>query len=281
MNIKIKGIPLEDIQKNPKNYNVNNLSEVIPNDYNDTRFACNTQNWIESFHDFFIHITIENIQWMKEANNLYNITNKWSHLYDDELEELTSKLSKEYTFKWEDYFVRTSHVSLKESPYGIGPYRDFKSIIKAICCTYYKHAAIQESDKVLNIYLLKWINFNYFKEFRVFVYKNKITGISNQHLYEKNTLLTSLSKNDLEILAKKIVEYFYNDFTKKWKNTITHKLLDSYTFDLLIDNNDNFYFIEPNSFGASYAAGSSLFHWELDYNQLTNYNNEIEFRYTC
>lgn len=41
-------------------------------------------------------------------------------------------------------------------------------------------------------------------------------------------------------------------------NTITNKLLDCYTFDLLIDN-DEFYFIEPNSFGWTCAAGFYLF----------------------
>lgn len=61
---------------------------------------------------------------MKEANNLYNITQRWnSYLYYDELEDLISKLSKKYTFDWDKngYFVRTSHMSLKESDYGIGP----------------------------------------------------------------------------------------------------------------------------------------------------------------
>lgn len=286
MDIKIKEISLEDIIKTPQSYNVNNLSKILPDDYNETRFACNTENWIESFQDFFIKITIDNeriVKWIKEANNLYNITQKWSDLYDDDLEELTYKLSKKYTFDWDKngYFVRTSHVSLKESDYGIGPYYDLKNIIKAICTTHYKHNAIQETDKVINIYLFKWIKFNRDKEFRLFVHKNKLTGISVQHLYERNTFVNSLTKDEIYILINKIVYYFNNEFKTKWENTLTNKLLDCYTFDLLIDNDEQFYFIEPNSFGASYAAGSSLFHWEKDYNQLTNENNQLEFRYTC
>lgn len=46
----------------------------------------------------------------------------------------------------------------------------------------------------------------------------------------------------------------------------------------LIGPNDSPYFIEPNSFGKDYAAGSALFHWIDDYDALHN-SDIIEFRY--
>jgi hypothetical protein len=55
----------------------------------------------------------------------------------------------------------------------------------------------------------------------------------------------------------------------------------NYTFDLVLLNDSTFYFIEPNSFGKEYSAGSALFHWINDSDILLNEScNEIEFRYT-
>ena len=63
-----------------------------------------------------------------------------------------------------------------------------------------------------------------------------------------------------------------------------HKInwTNNYTFDFAIINSQP-YFIELNSFGKEYAAGSALFHWILDEHILYNkfeHNNFIEFRYT-
>ena len=46
---------------------------------------------------------------------------------------------------------------------------------------------------------------------------------------------------------------------------------------LLGDNNEP-YFIEANSFGKYYAAGSALFSWVYDHDTLHE-NNEIEIRW--
>jgi hypothetical protein len=109
-----------------------------------------------------------------------------------------------------------------------------------------------------------------------------LTAISQQACYSKFTidqnLLNSnyLNLNDgtnitelLQLYAKIIVDYFESDIKPKL-NHIT-----SYTYDFAIccDKNNmrnQFipYFIEPNSFGKEYAAGSALFHWILDEDKL-------------
>jgi hypothetical protein len=57
--------------------------------------------------------------------------------------------------------------------------------------------------------------------------------------------------------------------------------ISSYSYDFAIVNNKP-YFIEMNSFGKEYAAGSALFHWLLDEDILYGKSGEncIEFRYT-
>jgi hypothetical protein len=42
---------------------------------------------------------------------------------------------------------------------------------------------------------------------------------------------------------------------------------------------DSAYFIEVNSFGAHYAAGSALFNWTHDYAQLHGETNVVELRF--
>jgi hypothetical protein len=129
---------------------------------------------------------------------------------------------------------------------------------------------------------MEWIDILPEYEFRVFVYQNKITAISQQNLY--SLLLDTnpnISSNTFELEIKKkldiIVEYFYN--------TIVYKVdwINSYSIDIAIVNSQA-YFIELNSFGKEYAAGSALFHWLLDesilFNKLETNENTIEFRYT-
>ena len=132
----------------------------------------------------------------------------------------------------------------------------------------------------LIIYLLDWVQIKPKDEFRVFVYKNKITAISQQNLYSLlYTSNTNINNFELEIKQQLdiIVNYFYSLMINKidW--------IQNYTFDFAIINSQP-YFIELNSFGKEYAAGSALFHWILDENVLYNKFNDnnllIEFRYT-
>ena len=265
-------------------FNVNNLHEELPNDYNKIKLVGNTKNWIDIFHNNnYKKIIIDkyDLKWIKEANKLAIITGRFSEIYRDEFNALTGKLKCVYgKYVSNGVFVRTEHVSLKSGKYGIGPYYNFETIIESICTTSRTHNAIDDSDEFITIYLMKWIDLNSDKEFRVFVYNNNITAISIQHIYEYNKWINSLSTSDIELLIKNINNYFNNIFKKKWNKTITSTLVSNYTFDLTLNEQNEFYFIEPNSFGAKYCAGSALFHWVNDFDILNNDTGDIEFRYT-
>lgn len=56
-------------------------------------------------------------------------------------------------------------------------------------------------------------------------------------------------------------------------------VMDIYKMNPEVDD-DGWYFIEPNPFGAEYSSGSSLFHWHLDEQQLLGNIEIIEFRYS-
>lgn len=88
----------------------------------------------------------------------------------------------------------------------------------------------------------------------------------------KNEILTL--ENTKEIGEKVLL--FINNYVIP---TIIH--IKDYVVDLAILDDGTIYFIELNSFGAQYAAGSALFHWKKDSEILLNNKIDIEFRYTA
>lgn len=134
------------------------------------------------------------------------------------------------------------------------------------------HECFQRGDEECKIYFMKWIDMDQDKEFRIFVYQNEITAISQQYLYSVNDYLNSLSDEDIKEMVYKILDFFEKHIKEKMR------YMSNYTMDLSLINNDEPYFIEPGSFGKDYASGSALFQWVNDHGILHD-SSEIEFRY--
>jgi hypothetical protein len=286
MQITIKPISIDDVLANNKvRYNTNNHweNDVKPSDYDEIIRKTNTNKWIDQFKEYkkIIIDTKQDLNWMKKAFEIGSKTGRFPHMFDDELEDMCMRYKK-YDIIFEDnsYFIRTENVSLKEGKNGIGPYKDFKSIIESIVTCRLGHSPLYEDTTFITLYLIKFQeNLNGLKEFRVFVHKNKITAISQQSLYDSNVILVPLSEKDKFELINKwinlIIEYFENEVKKRFT------YIDSYVMDFAILDDDTPYFIELNSFGKEYASGSALFGWIQDYSILYGLNgNSIEFRYS-
>lgn len=290
-NYKIKPIKLDDIvQYDKAKYNSNNhwVNNSRPEDYDEVLAQTNTSKWINQFKQFK-YMSISNpiwLNWLKQANEICSQTGKFSQLFEDEMNEICSKMEKQQgiskIFNGTGYFVRVNNVSLKYGQHKEGPYYLLRQILESVVSCIGGHTPIKQDTTDLDIYLMEWIDILPEYEFRVFVYQNKITAISQQNLY--SLLLNTnpnISSNTFELEIKKkldiIIEYFYNTIVDKvdWMN--------SYSIDIAIVNS-RAYFIEFNSFGKEYAAGSALFHWLLDesilYNKFETNENTIEFRYT-
>lgn len=114
---------------------------------------------------------------------------KFSTIYEDELEEFLKHYEYyNYLFDGKKYFVRCENVSLKYEEYGNIPFTNLKDIIKACVTCKDSHTPIYGDILELRIYLFEWININPNLEFRVFVNNNKITAISQQHIYSRNPI---------------------------------------------------------------------------------------------
>jgi hypothetical protein len=114
---------------------------------------------------------------------------------------------------------------------------------------------------------MPWLELLRGQEFRVFVCDQKVTCISQQNLFSRNELLCALPSEEARL--KRMREWCYA-LLGAFQDTISDKLapLRDYSIDATILSDGSVYFNECNGFGAAYAAGSSLFHWTIDHEQL-------------
>lgn len=263
-------IDLEDVVVNDKTkYNSNNHWDIRPVDYDEVLSKSNASHWIDHFKTYHkITIDPKELSWMRECNKISEQTAKFSHQFDDELNALVTSLNTLYghLFNGTPYFVRCDTVSLKYGQHGVGPYYNIKDIIESAVSSRKGHSPLREST-TLNFYLIKWININPDKEFRIFVHNNNITCISQQNCYRSNALNSEIVKHCCEIM----INYWQNVV----KGKITH--INNYTIDMAVLEDDTPYFIEINSFGKEYAAGSALFHWIIDKKKLCNDKDNIVY----
>jgi hypothetical protein len=281
MNIIIEEIELDSVLYYGKEkYNSNNhwINNEKPFDYNTIIENCNTSKWIDNFHQnyYIINIFKGDINWMKEAYSIGNITKKFPSQYEEEKQDILKRY-KSNIFNGTEYFIRTESVSLKHGIHGVGPYNSFEKVIESICTCKVGHSPIDKNITHIKLFLLPWIKFEYMNEYRVFVYQNRITAISQQNLYESNYILSKFKEKERNDKIRKYILIIKSYFDYKIKNNIIH--MDSYTYDFIIRNDDTPYLVEFNPFGKEQAAGSSLFHWILDDSMLCNKENKIYFRY--
>jgi hypothetical protein len=287
----------DDVKKYDKiRYNTNNIwtqsmtpsmTPSKPSDYDEKIKLTFTSQWIDSFFSHYIILNIPLVDWMYDVSNISQMTHKFSKLYSEELDQYIlhneSEFIKDYLDK-NDIFIRGETVSLKEGIYGIRPYKSLKQIIESICTSSRGHSILdnrdnkQNTNKIIKLYLLKWIDIIEFQEFRVFVKNKKITAISQQNLYKINTILEKLSEKEINIVVNKWIQIIIKYFESNIVNKIVH--ISDYCIDMAILKDDKPYFIEINCFGAEYPSGSALFEWISDFDILNGKKSEIYFRYT-
>lgn len=270
----IRRYSLLDVVTNDKVlYNTNNHYLVQPHDYTEKVALGNTKNWVDKFHTGYTVITLDSadLAWMKPAFQLCSQTRRFSRLYDSELEMTCAK----YTFPEGRWFIRSERVSLKSGCHGCGPYTSMQMVIESMVTCIRGHQCFRDLDSECKLYLLQWLDLDPEKEFRIFVYNNQITAFSIQNIYSVNEWLNGLT--DTEIL--KVLSDIQAFFIENVKDKMVY--MSSYTMDLAVLPENKFYFIEPNSFGKEYSAGSALYHWIHDTETLLSDKPTVQLRYTA
>jgi len=272
-------------------FNNNNHWEngTPPSDYQEVCDSANANYWMDKFQDFYYVINLRKIDllWLNEADNIGRHTMTFPKMFQDEMEALLAKYSyvdKIFAAEPKGLFVRTDRVSLKNGAHGAGPYTSLKMVIESLVTCIVSHTPMKnsETEEDLKLYFLPWRNIHTDAEFRVFIHNNKITGISQQHLYYSNKTLTAMDSKQADITIKKWANIILREFDDNIKRKITHTA--DYVMDIAVlnplDDSPQPYFIEMNPFGTRYSSGSSLFCWLRDNEQLYGDGSVVEVRYT-
>lgn len=278
----IESCSIDDIRLNPQNYNSNNhwIDSIMPDDYKETNEKTNSEFWLPKFKDKYVVVTFSSseVALLKSMMDLCRLKNEISLIHKEDIDDIVKKYAGIDELLKEGKFVRTENVSLKYGKNGIGPYTNLFKVIESILTSPDGHCPLYPTSTSLKLYILPWISINKFREFRVFVCNNKLTAISQQHLYESNELLKSLDEEHKMCTIIQWIDIIVGYFNDVIKSTITH--VSSYVYDFAILDDNSPYFIEINPFGKEYSSGSSLFHWILDEDELYGKTDFIYFRYT-
>lgn len=250
-------------------YNTSNhwVDKKPPSDYKYVSEQTNTSKWIDGvkeYHKIEIDLKSSLARWMKDAFKIGVHTGAFPKGFEDELDLFVQHNSYEDIFTGSKYFVRTETVSLKGGMHGVGPYMNMRSIIESIVTCHFGHTPMNQDDDSIVLYLIPWVELSPDSEYRVFVYQEKITAISQQHLYHvyQDTMETHFARHVSIILS------YFESFL------ISHLAhVSSYCIDIAVLEGRPF-FIEINPFGKEYSSGSSLYGWIQDEHILLGHNDE-------
>jgi hypothetical protein len=264
---KVSRLTREEVYSNER-LNSNNLWEdegrPKPANYLERLRKTRTSRWVSPSIPT-ITLDAEDTKWMaKCAMDVGCITGRFSKLYEDNLKETVKKHEAKFPpldAADKGWFVRTETVSLKGGEHGVGPYNNLTKVIESICSSNLGHMCIHAGCENLDafpIYFFPWIEIA--QEFRVFVYQNRISAISTQHWSAVHEDLHALSDAQVGQIGQKIIDYFCQNLQTR----LAEICGPDYTMDIAILADGSPYFIEPNGFGADFAAGSAAFSWVDD-----------------
>jgi hypothetical protein len=194
-----------------------------------------------------------------------------TRLYVEELQPIIDRLKD----NWKDgmWFFRFNSASPKDGNYEYPIYLVNNVISKIVTS---KRALLCLEKKQDTIYFMEYIKkWQKCCEFRVFIYKNKMTAIS-QYEVSYDSYFHNIDPEKVKLICENI---------KKWlESELLQEILikidtNNVVVDIYIENDNTFNIIELNPFGYWLASGSSLFNWLTDKEKLYNTKGDICIRY--
>ena len=173
------------------------------------------------------------------------------------------------------YFCRLNQCSPKDGLYKEGPFTDNAKALDSIISSLRSNKELERCKKAESgnlVYFIPWrTEWKNWFEFRVFVYHNKVTAIS-QYNWSRNLGLVNYP---LQQWGKNIIE-----FCEKIVIEMPNTTEGNWVIDVIVDpNTNNVELVEFNCFGAELAAGSALFGWIQDRDILYSNGSIVEFHY--
>lgn len=271
--------------------------------YNQETWRDKWENIPENEHkaEFIVDLTEKEIRVLREACVIGVLTLRRAKHLQEELEEIERKIPIEPN-NVKKYFIRTLQSSPKDGKYNEGPFFTAREMVDALITSTRAHYNFDMYPTFNKLYIVPWddkwtkqvsSNKNSANnepiEFRVFYYYGKMTAIS-QYNITRVYRLAQMTDEELTQLVK-CIEIFCNKVCDSMKS-INLTNLGHYVIDVMLlplnngsvcSNLDAFgkiELVEINTFGAELPAGSALFHWLKDYEQIYGKKEFIEFRIT-
>lgn len=121
-----------------------------------------------------------------------------------------------------NWFVRIERASLKNGEDGIRPYDSLENVIKSLVSINPGHKYFSDADETLTLYLRPFRhNLHIMKEFRLFVYRGALTGISSvsKRWRVPNRWLTALDQQRLleQTVRTKLVDAYEAEFNPRMR----------------------------------------------------------------
>lgn len=282
--VKIETLSLGEVLEHDRvKYNVNNLwADQRPHDYFERLDAIHARHWMPLLKPEAQRLSIwpGELPWLKECARLCSQTGRWSGLFEDDMALLLARHADvDAVLQQRRWFVRSDTVSFKYGQHGAGPYSSLRQVIESAVSSLQGHTPLFNEATELNLWLVPWIdNIGTNNEFRLFVHQGRLTAISQQQLYARNTRLTPTLAREWA----QVIHAYFEAHIKPLLDSALPALRQGCTIDLAVLDGNTPYFIEFNSFGAESAAGSALFHWLDDAEKLESHEQQqqpIWFRY--
>jgi hypothetical protein len=285
--IELVLVPPQDVEKyGDSRFNSSNHPPK-PSDYYEKLESTKMSNWVDLFHGSYKTMTLDkrDISWMLEAAKVGAVTGSVSSLNKEDIEWTISRHREDDVFDGDEYFVRTESTSLKYGFHKAGPYKNMKQVIESLISSTSVHSPLPREAEPCKLYFLPWIpSLKLDAEFRIFVQEKRVIAVSQQASQRPNRILSQFEDHRRIAIEwmKSAISFSHDEVIPKLKN-------ENYTIDLAlipVNADGDFskvkpYFIEINGFGANYSAGSSLFHWLIDDQQLSGSRYPIvQFRYS-
>ena len=188
----------------------NHESEITSLEYRETIAKTNKDKWISSFPDpentVTIEISLSMCKLLAKVAKIGFCKNHRPTLYKEELQELENNIQhlidKLDNIKW---FIRLNEASPKDGILGCGPFLSAHDILTSITTSIRAYKAFKSSiflNKPEILYIIPWKdNWNDHAEFRVFIYKKKVTCLS-QYVW---SLDVGWNKNNLSVVVPHII----------------------------------------------------------------------------
>lgn len=242
--------------------------------YKQTCQHYNTSKWIH-LHPQYSHMK----RFIPSASDLQSFINlgrircsSGRDFKKSDLEHFSDKILsffREGLFEFGEVFIRFSHKSFKNSfSIKLSPLTSLEEILDALTSSHQLLKTLDEPDQ--EIFMMKWVEIDRSREYRVFIIDSRLVGISQQNCYSS---YDCRDREKIVLQDAKLIYQYYQDNQRNFDNlNFQIATLDIFIGSGREENEVNLIEVNPPSLWG--PSGSSLFE-ENDFQTKFTQENKV------